>query len=127
VISRSLHRLISIGSVLASIAGAGCATTSHEPTMITVADKNVQSRWESEIVGLTESPLSHRVAPVRRDEIVREYWVKGTDGTWYQIGRTDWEAAGIGQPLEIRAALPERQGLGPSIFPCLGPDRRWRC
>ena len=47
------------------------------------------SRWESRVVGLTESPLTQRVVPIERDEIIREYWVKSTDGQWYRVRRPE--------------------------------------
>ena len=57
----------------------------------------------------------------------REYWVKATDGDWYQIPRGDWEAALVGQALTVHPALGERVTDWPWSGPCLGPDARWRC
>lgn len=120
----SRRRLLTVAFVLVI---AGCATAS--PRTIVVAAKDVQARFESRDVGYTDSPLTRRTVPVVRDEIVRTYWVKGTDGTWYPIEKSTWEAAKVGEPLEIRPALPERQSIwsGSSMFPCTGPDHRWRC
>ena len=124
--SRTVSKCVFVIGVMAPIALAGCSAATKQPTMIVVADKDVRSRWESQEVGLANS-VTGRVGAVRRDEIVRQYWVKGTDGRWYSIGKNDWKAAKVGESLGIRPALPEREPIGPSLFPCVGPDRRWGC
>ena len=99
--------------LLLCLALAGCRTVGGEVTSIVVADKKIQPRWESRVVGITASPVTGRVVELRREEIVHEYWVKGTDGHWYRIGRPDWDAAAIGASLEIRPALSERSPFAP--------------
>ena len=106
----------------------GCAAL-QTPKTIVVADKDVQSYIDTREVGLTDSAVGRRLVPVVRDEIVRQYWVKSTEGAWYPVGRQAWESAKIGEPLDLHPAVPERQGLwqdNPQV-PCTGPDHRWRC
>lgn len=102
-----------IAAVVLGLALAGCRTLGGEPATIVVADKKMQPRWESRVVGITTSPATGRPVELRREEIVHEYWVKGTDGRWYRIGRPDWDAATIGEPLAIRPALSDRSPFGP--------------
>lgn len=102
-----------------------CAETT--PATVVVADKDVQVRLDTDPVGVWTDPRTGRVREVRREEIYREYWVKGTDGTWYRIPREDWETATVGQPLVLRPGGRERVTSPPTTGPCIGPDGRWRC
>jgi len=37
----------------------------------------------------------------RRDVLVPEYWVLGTDGRWYQLDQSEWQAAEPGRTVSV--------------------------
>lgn len=110
---------------LAALASSACATGGPPPTII-VADKDVQTRWDTDPVTVRVDPVTGRTVDVRRNELYREYWVKDVDGEWYRIPRADWEAATIGQSLQVRPGGRERL-FRPGSGECITPDNRWRC
>ena len=120
----SRHLLITAAFAMAL---GGCATA--PPRTVMVTDKDVRAYFDSRNIGYTDSAVTRRPVPIVRDEIVRTYWVKDADGKWYPISKSAWEAAKIGEPLEIRPALPERDSIwaGSAMYPCVGPDHRFRC
>ena len=79
---------------------AGCSLAGT-PTTIVVIDKDIQLRWESRVIGLQTGGGNNRVVEVRRNEIVRVYWLKDVDGRWYRVDLREFQAARLGQPLEI--------------------------
>jgi hypothetical protein len=42
-----------------------------------------------------------RLDVLRAPEIVRDYWVRAEDGTWYRVSLDKFRAADIGRPLEL--------------------------
>lgn len=80
---------------------AGCGSVGVTPTTIVVAAKEERPRWESEFRGVRTTPSPERVVEVRRETLVHEYWVKGTDGRWYLVDEATWRAAEVGEPLTI--------------------------
>ena len=42
-----------------------------------------------------------RLEDLRAPEIVRDYWVRADDGTWYRVSLDKFRAAEVGRPLEL--------------------------
>lgn len=105
---------------LAGLAAGGCAVLTCHPTTVVVAAKDVQVRLDSRVVGLRTDALN-RVTEVRREAIVRDYWIKDTEGRWYPVSRDTWESAAVGEQAE--ACRQERAGVGQVLGGPVGPFR----
>jgi hypothetical protein len=65
-----------------------------------VAQKQERTRLERVSQGIRTTETG-RLEEGRRTEIVRDYWVRAQDGTWYRVPIDRYSAAEVGQPLEI--------------------------
>ena len=83
------------GALLLALA-ASCAT----PLTIVVAQKEERARLERAPHGIRTTETG-RLEEDRRTEIIRDYWVRAQDGTWYPVTLDRYRAAEVGQPLEI--------------------------
>jgi hypothetical protein len=80
---------------------AGCATFACHPVTVTVVDKKEQARLET-APGAIRTTETGRIEPdLRQQTTVREYWVKGREGTWYRVSADQYRAAEIGRELEV--------------------------
>jgi hypothetical protein len=48
-----------------------------------------------------ETTATGRLEVLQVPEIVRDYWVRAEDGTWYRVPLDTFRAAEVGRPLEI--------------------------
>ncbi len=48
-----------------------------------------------------ETTGTGRLEDLRAPEIVRDYWVRTEDGTWYRVSLDKFRAAEVGRPLEL--------------------------
>jgi hypothetical protein len=87
------------GALLLALA-ASCATPACHPLTIVVAQKEERARLERAPHGIRTTETG-RLEEDRRTEIVRDYWVRAQDGTWYPVTLDRYRAAEVGQPLEI--------------------------
>ena len=88
------------GSLLQLALSASCATPICHPLTIVVAGKEVRERLETVPHGVRTTETG-RLEEDRRPEVVRDYWVRAADGTWYPITLDRYRGVEIGQPLEI--------------------------
>jgi len=86
-------------TALSLLALSGCAGLACRPTSITVATKEERSRLETVPRGYTSE--TGRLEEIRRPEIVRDYWVRDVDGTWYRVSLDQYREAEAGRPLEV--------------------------
>lgn len=87
------------GGVLGVLA-ASCHMPVCSPLTIVVAQKEERARLERVPHGIATTDTG-RLEEGRRTEIVRDYWVRGHDGTWYPVSRDRYRAAEVGQSLEL--------------------------
>ena len=87
-----------IAGVLALLV-SGCASLSCQPAAITVARKEERARLDATPRGYTSE--TGRLEEVRRPEIVQDYWVLDTDGTWHRVSIEQYRTAEVGQSLEL--------------------------
>ena len=87
------------GALLLALA-ASCATPACRPLTIAVAQKEERARLERAPHGIRTTETG-RLEEDRRTEIIRDYWVRAHDGTWYPVTLDRYRAAAVGQPLEI--------------------------
>ena len=79
---------------------AGCSAVTCQPVPVTVAQKEERSRMEMMSRGLGTSATG-RVEELRVPEVVREYWVRAPDGTWYRVSADQFRAVEVGGSLEL--------------------------
>ena len=79
---------------------AACASFSCRPLSITVVQKEERARLDMEPHGV-ETTATGRLEVLQVPEIVRDYWVRAGDGTWYRVPLDKFRAAEVGGPLEI--------------------------
>jgi hypothetical protein len=79
---------------------AACASFSCRPLGITVAQKEERARLDMVSRG-AETTATGRLEVLQVPEIVRDYWVRAEDGTWYRVPLDTFRAAEVGRPLEI--------------------------
>lgn len=65
-----------------------------------VADKEERS-WLERVPGGIRTTETGRLEEGRRTEIVRKYWARAQDGTWYPVSLEQYRAAEIGRALEL--------------------------
>jgi len=87
------------GALLLALA-ASCATPACHPLTIVVAQKEERARLERAPRGIRTTETG-RLEEDRRTEIVRDYWVRAQDGTWYPVAQDRYRTTEIGQPLEL--------------------------
>jgi hypothetical protein len=71
-----------------------------QPLSVTVAEKEERTRLEMEPRGV-ETSGAGRLDVRRVPEIVRDYWVRADDGTWYHVPLDKFQAAEVGRSLEL--------------------------
>ncbi len=88
------------GTLLLLALTASCATPICHPLTIVVAEKEERARLETVPHGVRTTETG-RLEEDRRPEVVRDYWVRAADGTWYQITLDRYRGVEIGQPLKV--------------------------
>ena len=96
---RSLVGPMAAGALLVLLAAA-CAAFTCRPLSLTVAEKEERSRLDMVPRGM-QTTGSGRLEVLRTPEIVRDYWVRAEDGTWYPVPLDKFQAAEVGRPLEL--------------------------
>jgi hypothetical protein len=96
---RAASRLASWVAGVLVLLVSGCAALSCRPASITVAKKEERARVEATPQGYTSE--TGRLEEIRRPEIVRDYWVLDTDGTWHRVSIEQYRTAEAGQALEL--------------------------
>ena len=89
--------------VTAIVAGAltsACAAVTCAPATVVVERKEERRGLRSEFRGMRTSPTG-AVVQEQREVVVPEYWVLGTDGRWYQLGQSEWQAAEPGSTVSV--------------------------
>jgi hypothetical protein len=79
---------------------AACASFTCRPLSVTVAQKEERARLDMVPRGV-ETTATGRLDVLRAPEIVRDYWVRTEDGTWYRVSLDKFRAAEVGRPLDI--------------------------
>jgi hypothetical protein len=92
------HRSPAVFALAALV--TGCASTQCAPVSVVVAQKEERSQLRTEVRGMRTSGTG-AVVEDRRDVIVHEFWVRGTDGQWYQVGEPQWRAVEPGATLSL--------------------------
>ncbi len=87
------------GMCLVLLASA-CASFACRPLSVTVAEKEERARLDMVPRGV-QTTEAGRLDVLRTPEIVRDYWVRAEDGTWYPVSFDRFRAAEIGRPLEL--------------------------
>jgi len=87
------------GSLLLALA-CSCATAVCHPPTIVVAQKEERARLERAPHGIRTTETG-RLEEDRRTEIIRDYWVRAQDGTWYPVPLDRYRAAQVGQSFEL--------------------------
>lgn len=87
------------GSLLLALA-ASCATPACHPPTIVVTQKEERARLERAPHGIRTTETG-RLEEDRRTEIIRDYWVRAQDGTWYPVPLDRYRAAQVGQSFEL--------------------------
>lgn len=77
-----------------------CASFSCRPLSITVVQKEERARLDTVSHGV-ETTSTGRLEVMQVPEIVRDYWVRAEDGTWYRVPLDKFRGAEVGGPLEI--------------------------
>jgi hypothetical protein len=96
------RRLVGPGpaGVCLALFAAACAPFTCRPLSVMVTEKVERARLDMVPRGVqtTETGgLELRRAP----EIVRDYWVRAEDGTWYRVSLDKFRVAEINRPLEL--------------------------
>jgi hypothetical protein len=87
------------GGLLATLVAACSALTCH-PVPVTVAQKEERSRLDMVSHGGFTSETGY-LKEVRVPEVVREYWVRAPDGTWYRVSADQFQAVEVGGSVEL--------------------------
>ena len=88
------------GTLLLLALAASCTTPICHPLTIVVAGKEERERLETVPHGVRTTETG-RLGEDRRPEVVRDYWVRAADGTWYPITLDRYREVEVGQPLEV--------------------------
>ena len=84
----------------ALVAAGACATATCEPVTVTVADKQEYGRLDTTFRGY-RTAADGRLEEVHQPTPVRQYWIKGGDGTWYPVSPEEFRAAEPGQQIRV--------------------------
>ena len=87
------------GGLLVTLA-AGCGATTCKPVPVTVAQKEERARLEMVPTGGFSSQTGG-LSEVKTPKAVRDFWVKGQDGTWYPISAERYQAVAVGDTVEL--------------------------
>jgi len=99
---KGVGRLVgpAVAGVCLVLLAAACASFVCRPLSVTVAEKEERARLDMVPRGV-ETTATGRLEPLRAPEIVRDYWVRAGDGTWYRVSLDKFRAAEVGRPLEL--------------------------
>jgi hypothetical protein len=86
--------------VCLALFAAACATLTCRPLSVMVAEKEERARLDMVSRGVQTTETGH-LEVLRAPEIVRDYWVRAEDGTWYRVSLDKFRAAEINRPLEL--------------------------
>ncbi|HSE04111.1 MAG TPA: hypothetical protein VLK35_08175 [Methylomirabilota bacterium] len=89
-----------IAGALLLVLVTSCSIPACRPLTIVVAQKEERPRLERVPQGVRTTETG-RIGEGHRTEIVRDYWVRAQDGTWYRVPIDRYNAAEVGLPLEI--------------------------
>ena len=89
-----------VAGVCLVLLAAACASFVCRPLSVTVADKEERAGLDMVPRGV-ETTATGRLDVLRAPEIVRDYWVRAGDGTWYRVSLDKFRAAEVGRPLEL--------------------------
>jgi len=87
------------GGLLATLVAA-CSSLTCQPVPVTVAQKEERSRLDMVSRGTWTSETG-RLEAVRVPEVVRDYWVRAQDGTWYRVSAERFRAVEVGSTVEL--------------------------
>jgi len=87
------------GGLLVTLVAACGALTCH-PVPVTVAQKEERARLDMVSHGAFTSETGH-LKEARVPEVVREYWVRAQDGTWYRVSADQFRAVEVGGSVEL--------------------------
>jgi hypothetical protein len=87
------------GGLLATLIAACSSLTCH-PVPVTVAEKEERSRLDMVSHGAFTSETGH-LKEVRVPEVVRDYWVRAQDGTWYRVSADQFRAVEVGGTVDL--------------------------
>ena len=95
-------RLVVLGAAGVSllVLVAACSLVACRPSIITVAHKEERARLDTVPRGVRTTETG-RLEELRVPEVVREYWVRAQDGTWYPISADRFRAAEVGGSVEL--------------------------
>jgi hypothetical protein len=79
---------------------AACSSLTCQPVPVTVAQKEERSRLDMVPRGGFTSETGY-LKEVRVPEVVREYWVRAPDGTWYRVSADQFQAVEVGGSVEL--------------------------
>jgi len=79
---------------------AACAPFTCRPLSVTVAEKAERARLDMVARGV-QTTETGRLEVRHAPEIVRDYWVRAEDGTWYRVPLDKFRTAEVGRPLEF--------------------------
>ena len=77
-----------------------CASFACRPLSVTVTQQEERARLDMVPRGV-ETTAAGRLEVLQAPEIVRDYWVRAEDGTWYRVSLDKFRAAAVGRPLAI--------------------------
>lgn len=87
------------GGLLATLVAA-CGLLTCHPVPVTVAQKEELARLEMVSRG-TFTSQTGRLEEVRVPEVVRDYWVRAQDGTWFPISAERYRTVEVGDTVEL--------------------------
>jgi hypothetical protein len=79
---------------------AACGLLTCQPVPVTVAQKEERARLDMVSHGTFTSETG-QLKEVRVPEVVREYWVRAQDGTWYRVSAERFRAVEVGGSVEL--------------------------
>jgi len=90
------------GAAWSALAGfvAACSLLTCSPERVIVAQKEERASLEMVSHGTFTSETG-RLKEARVPEVVREYWVRGQDGTWYPVSADRFRAVEVGGSMEL--------------------------
>jgi hypothetical protein len=92
--------MVGAAGVLLLVLVAACTLVACRPLSVTVAQKEERARLETVPRGMRTTDTG-RLEELRVPEVVRQYWVRAQDGTWYPISADRFRAAEVGGSVEI--------------------------
>jgi len=87
------------GGLLVTLVAA-CGVLTCHPVPMTVAQKEERARLDMVSHGMWTSETG-RLEEVRVPEVVRDYWVRAQDGTWYRVSAEQFRAVEVGGTVEL--------------------------